>query len=194
MGYLATGELPQRHGNAHPSIVPYQSFATHDGQLFLAIGNDSQFAQFCQLAQAKELALDSRFTTNSLRVENRKVLLPKIDRIIGQHGTHWWLENLASIGVPCSPVNDLAQVFEHPQIKHRKMVRTLADEDGNSIKTLSNPINMSHNPLEYRAPSPKLAQHTLSILTNDLGLSIDECRQLHQQGIVELIDELKGTS
>jgi len=184
MNYLATGENPPRLGNGHPNIVPYQTFATCNGSLILAIGNDQQFEKFCQVAQCQDLAQDPRFMVNASRVEHRAELIPLLATILAAKNTETWVQLLEQVAVPCGPVNNLAQVFNHPQTKHRNMVRQVPDAQGQLISTVASPINLSQTPLEYRSASPELGQHSELILTSKLGYSAEEIAQLRQQNII----------
>jgi len=184
MNYLATGENPQRLGNGHPNIVPYQTFATRDGNLILAIGNDQQFEKFCRLAGCAELAQTSRFATNAARVQHRKQLLPILAQKLAMQTTAWWIGELEQIAVPCGAVNTLEQVVKHPQIKHRKMIKEVADENGAMIKTVASPINLSDTPLEYNSASPNLGQHTRQVLSQELGYSQEKITRLIDAGII----------
>jgi crotonobetainyl-CoA:carnitine CoA-transferase CaiB-like acyl-CoA transferase len=117
--YLATGRAPKRLGNAHPSIVPYQAFETKNGRLVLAVGNDGQFARLCEVVGRPELARDPRFATNASRVEHRGELVRELAPLLAARATGAWLDALDAAGVPCGPINDLAQVFDDPQVRHR---------------------------------------------------------------------------
>ena len=119
LNYLVTGDSPGRQGTAHPNIVPYQAFASADGHLMLAVGNDAQFARFCAVAGAAELAQDPRFSSNEQRVANRDELVAAIAAIMVQRTTTDWLARLSDAGVPCGPINDLEHVFAEPQVRHR---------------------------------------------------------------------------
>lgn len=184
MNYLATGKDPQRLGNAHPNIVPYQTFATQDGSIILAVGNDSQFVKFCQAAQCSELADDACFATNALRVINRDKLIPLLAGKLASHTTRWWIEQLEAVAVPCGPVNTLEQVFEHPQIKHRKMVRQVANQQGELIDTIASPINLSATPLQYNSASPDLGQHSYQVLSKTLNYSEAHINTLFTNAVV----------
>ncbi|KGK01086.1 CaiB/BaiF CoA transferase family protein [Thalassotalea sp. ND16A] len=184
MNYLTTAKNPQRLGNSHPNIVPYQTFATQDGSLILAIGNDQQFSKFCQVGQCIELAGDPLFCTNEQRVNNRAALIPILASILARKTTRTWVEQLEQVNVPCGPVNTLEQVFEHPQVKHRKMVREVADNEGNLMKTVASPINLSATPLQYKSAAPALGQHSQQILSQRLNYSEREINALLNQGIV----------
>ena len=183
MNYLATGENPQRQGNGHPNIVPYQTFKTQDGTMILAVGNDGQFAKFCQLAERAELCDDERFGTNAQRVKNRTVLLPIIESIMLTQSCAWWLRELERIGVPCGAVNTIEQVVEHPQTKHRQMIRQLSTPSGDSVPTIASPIKMSDTPVQYKNAAPQLGQDTTEIFT-DLGYSKSQIKDLVQGGII----------
>ena len=178
MNYLATGENPQRLGNGHPNIVPYQTFATQDGSIILAVGNDSQFAKFCQVAQCPKIAQDPRFATNEQRVINRAKLLPILATKLASYTSQWWLEQLESVAVPCGPVNTLEQVFNHPQVKHREMVRQVPNQAGQLIDTVASPINLSATPLKYNSASPNLGQHSRAVLSKILGYNDERINKL----------------
>ena len=184
LNYLFSGVPPGRKGTAHPNIVPYQAFATADGYLMLAVGNDRQFESFCGAAGRPELAADARYRTNSGRVANRAALVPEIDRICRQKTTRQWLDALAPKGVPCGPINDLAQVFDEPQVKHRKMRFDLPHPAGGSVPQVRNPILYSRTTLEYREPPPLLGQHTIEVLTEVLGLGPGELQALRAQSVI----------
>jgi crotonobetainyl-CoA:carnitine CoA-transferase CaiB-like acyl-CoA transferase len=184
MNYLATGENPKRLGNAHPNIVPYQTFATNDGSLILAIGNDQQFERFCQAAQCSELANNALFKTNQHRVENRIELVPLLALIIAKQSTDYWVTILEAIAVPCGPVNTLKQIFNHPQIHHREMVKQVPDKDGMLIKTVASPINLSDTPLQYKHAAPNIGQHSQQILTQFLKYNDEKVAALLQAGVV----------
>ncbi len=185
MNYLATGEIPARTGNGHPNIVPYQTFATQDSSLILAIGNDQQFAKFCQVTSQDSLAQDSRFNTNKQRVKHRQVLIPIIANIIAQQTTQYWLDLLEPLKIPCGAVNNLAQVFAHPQVQHRNMVAELESNDKeDAIKTIRSPILLSKTPLQYNTIAPKLGEHSIEVLTEILGYTDTKINELLHNNIV----------
>jgi len=184
LNYLVGGKPPRRQGTAHPNIVPYQAFATRGGYLMLAVGNDRQFKAFCKAAGRPGLAADKRFRSNALRVEHRAALIPEIDRLSRQKTTTIWLKALAAAGVPCGPINDLAQVFAEPQVQHRKMRFDLPHSLGGKVPQVRNPVLFSRNALEYRDPPPLLGQHTESVLTAELGLTPDEILSLKTDGTI----------
>jgi crotonobetainyl-CoA:carnitine CoA-transferase CaiB-like acyl-CoA transferase len=184
LNYLISGVSPGRRGTAHPNIVPYQAFATADGYLMLAVGNDRQFAGFCGAAGCPELAADERFRTNAGRVANRGVLVPEIDRLCRQKTTRQWLDALAPVGVPCGPINNLAEVFDEPQVRHRKMRFDLPHPQGGQVPQVRNPVLYSRTNLEYRDPPPLLGQHTQAVLQQELGVSASEFGTLRADGVV----------
>lgn len=183
MNYLVGGKPPTRLGNAHPNIVPYEAFPTADGHIILAVGNDGQFARFCTLAGAPELADNPAFATNSLRVENRAELTPLVAELMRSHSSDWWLENLGLQGVPCGPINTLDKVFADPQVKHRQMQVELSHPVCGSVPGVASPVKFSHTPIEYNAAPPTLGQHTDKVLSA-LGLSEQEIAQLKAQKVV----------
>jgi crotonobetainyl-CoA:carnitine CoA-transferase CaiB-like acyl-CoA transferase len=184
MNFLATGTNPQRYGNEHPNIVPYQTFATQDGSIILAIGNDEQFVKFCHLAQCSSLAEDARFATNAQRVTHREILIPLLASKLAAHKSQWWLNQLESIAVPCGPVNTLQDVFEHPQIKHREMVRTVTNKHGEAVDTIASPINLSATPLQYHSAPPDLGQDSFAVLSKKLNYTNEQISQLYKDDII----------
>ena len=182
--YLISGIPPGRKGTAHPNIVPYQAFATADGYLMLAVGNDRQFESFCGAAGRPELVKDERFRANAGRVANRVVLVPEIDRLCRKKTTRQWLAALAPLGVPCGPINNLAEVFDEPQVKHRKMRFDLAHALGGRLPQVRNPVLFSRNTLEYSIPPPLLGEHTDAVLSAELGLSPAEILSLRADGTI----------
>jgi crotonobetainyl-CoA:carnitine CoA-transferase CaiB-like acyl-CoA transferase len=184
MNYLSTGNNPERQGNGHPNIVPYQTFVTQNGHIILSVGNDIQFTKFCQVANCAELALQPRFATNEQRVLNRVKLIPMLEDIIILHTSQWWIEQLENVGVPCGPVNTLEQAFNHPQSKHRGMVKKVKDGQGQLIDTIASPINLSATPLQYTSASPNLGQHSHNILLKNLNYSEDKIKNLFTQAVI----------
>jgi crotonobetainyl-CoA:carnitine CoA-transferase CaiB-like acyl-CoA transferase len=169
MNYLVSQETPKRMGNAHPNIVPYQTFQTADGFIILTIGNDSQFADFCEVANCQTLIGDPRFATNQVRVQNREFVIEQLAAIIKAKNSEFWLQQLEIKGVPCGPINDIAQVFDNPQIKHRKMLNELTHPENGKVPTVANPINFSRTPITYKQAPPNLGEHTEDVLTELLG-------------------------
>jgi len=186
LGYLLTGEVPRRAGNTHPHIVPYEVFATTDGELVLAAGNDEQFRRFCAVAGKPALALDPRYATNAGRVEHRDTLVPELQALIATRSSAEWLRMLDAAGVPCGPVQNIAQVFEDPQVQHRGMRVDLPDphHPDREIPQIANPIRLSETPVRYRSRPPKLGEHTGETLTELAGLSPAEIAELRGRGVI----------
>ena len=184
MNYLTTGQAPARRGNAHPNLVPYQTFATADGHVILAVGNDAQFRRFCELAGCAGLADDARFAANRDRVANRTALVPLLEPLLRQRTTHAWVEALEDAGVPCGPINRLGEVFADPQVRHRGMRIDLPHALAGSVPLVANPIRLSASPLEYASAPPLLGQHTNEILHELLGLPQAELARLRDQGVI----------
>jgi len=184
MNYLTTLQNPKRLGNAHPNIVPYQIFATNDGSLILAIGNDQQFDKFCHAANCHELAQNALYQTNQQRVENRSELIPILANIMARQSTHYWVSTLEAIAVPCGPVNTLAQVFQHPQVQHRQMVKQVPDKNGTLINTIASPINLSETPLQYKHAAPNIGEHTEQVLRGLLDYNDEKITELLHNSIV----------
>lgn len=184
MNYLATGCNPPRLGNAHPSIVPYQEFPTADGYMILAIGNDGQFARFCQEAGVPELAGDARFATNAGRVAHRDTLVPLLRQITVGRATAAWVEALEGCAVPCGPVNSLAEVFADPQVQARGL-RVEMDYPGvGPVPLVASPMRLSGTPVDYRRPPPPLGADTDEVLCDVLGVPAATVRDLKSRGIV----------
>ena len=184
MNYLATGTNPRRYGNAHPNIVPYQSFQTSDGFIIVAIGNDAQFARFCVLADKPELAMDERYQKNSARVRFRDSLLPIVSEVMQSKSSADWLEILNQRGIPCGPINNLDQVFADPQVCHRGLQFDLAHPAAGRVASVANPIKLSQTPIEYQLPPPMLGQHTDEVLGRLLDLDSDAIATLRDAAII----------
>ncbi len=184
LNYLVSGEAPHRHGTAHPNIVPYQAFATADGHLMLAIGNDRQFARFCAVAGCRELAADPRYATNALRLQHRQLLVPLLRAVLSSRNTGDWMSLLATANIPCGPINDLAQVFAEPQVAHRELKMSLPHATG-SAPGVRNPIRYSRTAVEYDRSAPLLGEHTDAVLAERLGLGPQELRTLRDRGVVK---------
>ncbi|MCF8473943.1 MAG: CoA transferase [Emcibacter sp.] len=155
--YLISGKIPVALGNAHPNIVPYQMFKSRDGFMILAIGNNSQFKDFCSLCGREDLADDEKFATNAARVAHRDDLIPLIDAIMKEKTTKEWITVLDRLNIPSGPVNTIEQAFLDPQVIHNGIKRDMIREDGTIIPLVSNPINFSKTPIEYKLAPPKLS-------------------------------------
>ena len=184
MNYLATGEVPGRLGNAHPNIVPYQTFKTSDGDIILACGNDNLFSKFCEAGDCVHLVQDARFATNGKRVENRAALVPLLQEIFSRRTTREWVEALEAAGVPNGPINNLKQVFEEPQVVARGMKIEVEHASAGKVPLMASPMRFSETPLEFRLPPPTLGQHTGEILQGVLGLDAAAIARLSDEGII----------
>jgi crotonobetainyl-CoA:carnitine CoA-transferase CaiB-like acyl-CoA transferase len=177
LSHFCGGKVPQRLGNAHPHIVPYEVFPAADGHMILAVANDAQFQRFCKVAGREDLAADARFATNSQRVINRAELVPMIRELLAQHPKRWWQEQLEAVGVACGPINNFQEVFEDPQVQHRGLRVDMPHPQG-TAPTLASPLRLSSTPVSYRSPPPMLGQHTREVLQDLLGLPTDEIDSL----------------
>lgn len=184
MNYLVSGQPPARMGNAHPNIVPYQAFATADGHMILAVGNDGQFARFCKLAGRPDLADNPAFATNAARVENRRDLVPMVAAIMAGRTTAEWLSALEAEGIPCGPINTLDQVFADPQVVHRGLKTTLPHPTAGQVDLVSCPIKYSATPAGADTAPPELGQHTDEVLRDVLGFDEARRRSLHAAGVI----------
>ncbi|WP_296260409.1 MULTISPECIES: CaiB/BaiF CoA transferase family protein [unclassified Pseudomonas] len=184
MNYLTTGTPPRRLGNAHPNIVPYQDFPTADGDFILTVGNDSQFRKFAEVAGQPQWADDPRFATNKQRVAYRVELIPLIRQATVFKTTAEWVSALERAGVPCGPINDVAQVFADPQVQARGLRLDLPHALGGTVPQVASPIRLSETPVEYRRAPPLLGEHTLEVLSGVLGLSEQAVMTLRETGVI----------
>ncbi len=184
MNYLATGENPQRIGNAHPNIVPYQTFSTSDGSVILACGNDNLFNKFCAAAGCTHLAQDPRFCTNGERVRNRDEATRLLNAVFAQRTTREWVKLLDDAGVANGPINTIAQVFEEPQVKARGLKFELPHAVAGKVTLVASPMRFSATPLKHEVPPPALGQHTDEILRGVLKKGDAEIARLKADGVV----------
>ncbi|WP_028238551.1 CaiB/BaiF CoA transferase family protein [Stutzerimonas azotifigens] len=184
MNYLTTGVAPRRLGNAHPNIVPYQDFPTADGDLIITVGNDGQFRKFCEVAGKPEWAEDPRFATNKARVAHRSELVPMIRQVTVFRSTAEWVSALEQAGVPCGPINDLAQVFADPQVRARGLRVEVEHPLAGTLPQVASPIRLSETPVSYRQAPPLLGEHTEAVLGRLLGLGPADIERLQQDGVV----------
>ena len=184
MNYLTTGVPSQRLGNAHPNIVPYQDFPTADGDFILTVGNDSQFRKFAEVAGRPEWGDDPRFVSNKQRVANRAVLVPLIRQATVFKTTVEWVAQLEAVGVPCGPINDLAQVFADPQVQARGLAIEMPHALAGMVPQVASPIRLSSTPVEYRNAPPLLGEHTQEVLERVLGLRSGAIEALRQSGVL----------
>lgn len=184
MNYLTTGVAPKRLGNAHPNIVPYQDFPTADGDFILTVGNDGQFRKFAEVAGQPQWADDPRFATNTLRVAHRAELIPLIRQVTVFKTTAQWVGLLEQAGVPCGPINDLAQMFQDPQVLARGLALDVPHALAGSVPQVASPIRLSRTPVEYRHAPPLLGEHTQVVLEEVLGLETSVVQGLRDAGVV----------
>jgi crotonobetainyl-CoA:carnitine CoA-transferase CaiB-like acyl-CoA transferase len=184
MNYLATGEVPRRLGNAHPNIVPYQTFRTADGDIILACGNDNLFRKFCEVAGCQDLARDARFETNAGRVENRDAITALLADIFAKRTTREWVEGLEAAGVPNGPINNIRQVFEEPQAIARRLRFELPHPTAGSVPLVASPMRFSATPVEQKRAPPILGENTEEILREVLGLDAGAIAELRAARIV----------
>ena len=184
MNYLVSGQPPPRQGTAHPNIVPYQAFQTADGHLMLAVGNDAQFERFCSAAGATGLAADARFATNAERVAHRAILVPAVEALLRLRTTAEWLAVLAAAQVPCGPINDLAQVFDEPQVRHRGLRFVLPPPMAGQVPGVRNPVRFGRTAIEYDRPPPLLGADTAAELKERLGLDQRTMADLAARGVI----------
>ena len=181
--YLVTRQAPQRAGNAHQNIVPYQVFEVADGHLIVAVGNDGQFARFCTVAGCSDLPLDPRFATNANRVRHRETLVPLLADRLKLRSRADWLAALEAAKVPCGPINDLADVFADPQVRERGMTVSLAHPHSDALELVASPMKLSATPVQLRRPPPLLGQHTDEVLA-EMGVDAARRQQLRQLGVI----------
>lgn len=182
--YLTGGIVPGRLGNAHPNIVPYQAFATADGHIILAVGNDKQFKRLCSVLNSPQWADNSHYASNSARVENRQQLCAQIGQCLTQQSSETWLRLFEQHHVPCGPINTIDQVFQDPQILARNMLVSMEDKRAGEIQLVANPINYSRSQIEYRVPPPPLGDDTVSVLGEYLEYTELDIETLRKKSII----------
>ncbi len=182
--YLVTGEPPRRYGNAHPSIVPYETFATADGHLALAIGTDEQFRKFCQAAGVPALAEEERFRTNQARVEHRSVLVPSLQALLRTRSTAAWLALCAEQKVPAGPINDIPAALADAQVRARGMVQEVEHPSVGRIALLGPVAKFERTPATVRSAPPPLGFHTEEVLAELLGYTASQIARLRAQWVI----------
>jgi len=188
MNFLASGQAPSRHGNAHPNIVPYQAFATSDGHIVVAVGNDAQFARFVAVLGLPELAKDTRFQKNADRVRNRIELIGMLSGVIRTFRKLDLLSKLEAELIPVGPINQMHEVFADPHVEARGLVvEQNLSANGRATKMIGNPIRFSRTPIQYRRAPPRLGAHTAEILRDELEMSQSDLERLVEQGVVSKI-------
>lgn len=182
--YLVEGNIPRRWGNAHPSIVPYQSFKTEDGYLVIGVASEGIWRRFCEAIGRAEWADDSRFEKNSNRVENRSLLIGLLAEIFLSRSTGEWLKLLNSAEVPCAPVQTVDQVFEAPQVLHREMLVQVEHPTAGTVRMAGIPVKFSLTPASVRLPPPLLGQHNEEVLESWLGIDDKEISELKRKTVI----------
>jgi crotonobetainyl-CoA:carnitine CoA-transferase CaiB-like acyl-CoA transferase len=179
--FFASGNVPRRLGNRHPSIVPYETFAASDGEFVLAVGNEELWRKFCEVA---ELDLGERFATNRQRVTQYDELRPLVAAALARHPRQYWIDRLTAAGVPCGSVRDFQELFADPQVLAREMVAQLEHTTIGPLKALGIPVKLSDTPGTLRIPPPTLGQHTDAILQGDLGMSVADVNRLRAEKVL----------
>ena len=184
LNYLVSGKAPQRLGNAHPNIVPYQVFVASDGHLIIAVGNDGQFRRLAEVLGNAALADDPAFASNRARVRNREQLIALLEPLVAAASRDHWLAALEQVGVPCGPINDIAEVFADPQAEARGLAMDLPHETLGSVPSVRSPIRYSRSPDSAGSGPPVLGQHSHAVLAELLGLSEEEIEALEAEGVI----------
>jgi glutaryl-CoA transferase len=182
--YLVSGKRPERFGNGHPTIVPYQSFRARDGFFCLAVGNDGQWRKLCAMLRRSDLAEDVRFATNPARVQNRELLIPLLQEVFATADIAHWLRELAAAGIPCGPVQSIDQVFADPQVLQREMVWTVPHPTANAVRLVGSPLKLSETPVALRSHPPLLSEHTDEVLADLLGYTTADIVRLRTEGVI----------
>jgi crotonobetainyl-CoA:carnitine CoA-transferase CaiB-like acyl-CoA transferase len=181
---LATGRSPRRTGNAHSTIAPYQPFVAADGEIVVAVGNDTQFARFCEILGLSELAADEKFSTNAVRVQNRDLLIPKIAAVMLTRTRAEWTDALRTQGVPCGPIQDIVEALNDPQVRERGMVQKVDRPGFGPLSLVSCPIRYNDSATTNLLPPPFLGEHTDEVLQEILNLDTMKCAALKAAHIV----------
>jgi crotonobetainyl-CoA:carnitine CoA-transferase CaiB-like acyl-CoA transferase len=181
--YLVGGKVAKRLGNAHPNIVPYQSFRAADQEVVIAVGNDRQFRRLAEVLGKPELAEDGRFATNRDRLSRREELTEALQRVFETRPAREWMELLQGAGIPCAPIQSIDQVFGHPQVRAREMVVEMPHPSAEKVKLVGSPLKLSRTPVTYRRHPPLAGEHTQEILA-ELGYSEEEIEKLRREGVI----------
>jgi crotonobetainyl-CoA:carnitine CoA-transferase CaiB-like acyl-CoA transferase len=181
--YLTSGKAPVRAGNAHQNLTPYQVFKVADGYVIVAVGNDGQFTKYCQAGGRPELSSDPRFRTNPERVRNRAEMIPLLEQMMLTKTRQQWMDQLEAVGVPCGPINSIADTFDNPQVQARGLKIDLPHPTAGTVPLVANPIKSSGTPLEYAAPPPLLGEHTDTVL-RDLGYAPEQIEKLRASHVI----------
>lgn len=183
-GYFANGKVPFRYGNAHASLVPYQVFAVKDGEIVIAVGNDTQWQRYCEAIERPDLAKDPKWEKVTGRIVGRSELIPHLAKTMLEKNRDEWISILESYDVPCGPINNYQQVFEDPHVIHREIKVDTPYKDGSIISTIASPLRLQSTPPEYKRPPPKLGDSNFEILNQLLGYSTESIEQLKNEKII----------
>nr|WP_279633812.1 CaiB/BaiF CoA-transferase family protein [Cupriavidus gilardii] len=184
INYFLSGKVPQRMGNAHSNMVPYQVFRCREGDVIVAVGNDAQYAALCEVIGRPELATDPRFTSAGQRNRNREALIPQIAEAMLTRTMTEWVDRMEAANVPCGPIYDMRQVFEDEQVRHRGMQLSLPHGAGVQAPGLANPIRLSATPIQYEGAAPMLGEHTEAVLREKLGFDDARLDALRAKGVI----------
>jgi formyl-CoA transferase len=182
--YLVSGKVPGRWGNAHPTIVPYQSFQTEDSYLVVGVASEGIWQRFCAAIGKPELARDPRFERNPDRVANRSALIPGLSEIFRSRNNETWLRLLNEAEVPCAPIQTIDEVFHSPQVLHRKMLVEVTHPTAGTVRMAGLPVKFSETPASVRLPPPLLGEHSEQVLSSWLGISGEAVAKLKQKGVI----------
>jgi len=183
-GYFADGKIPFRYGNAHASLVPYQVFAVQDGEIVIAVGNDTQWQRYCEAINRTDLAKDPKWEKVTGRITGRSELIPQLAKTMLEKSMKEWIAILEKYDVPCGPINNYQQVFADPHVIHRDIKVDTAYEDGSIVSTIASPLRLQSTPPEYKRPPPKLGDSNFEILNQLLGYSAESIEQLKKEKII----------
>jgi len=182
--YLVGGEPPRRYGNAHPNLVPYDSFSARDGWFIVGVANDKQWGLLCDLISRPEWKSDSRFASNRNRVANREALVAELNRIFSDRDVDNWLADLTKAGLPCGRINSIPEVFSHPQAQAREMTLESEHSSAGTVRMPGFPYKFSQTPAEIQRPPPLLGEHTEEVLTGLLSYSPEGVASLRNKGAI----------
>jgi hypothetical protein len=183
-GYFADGKIPFRYGNAHASLVPYQVFAVQDGEIVIAVGNDTQWQRYCEAINRTDLAKDPKWEKVTGRITGRSELIPQLAKTMLEKSMKEWIAILEQYDVPCGPINNYQQVFADPHVIHRDIKVDTAYEDGSIVSTIASPLRLQSTPPEYKRPPPKLGDSNFEVLNELLNYSAEAIEQLKKEKII----------
>jgi crotonobetainyl-CoA:carnitine CoA-transferase CaiB-like acyl-CoA transferase len=184
VSYLVTGKSPPRMGNEHQSLVPYQVFATSDGHVIIAVGNDGQWQRYCEAIERPDIATSPKWQKMTQRVIGRAELIPDLAKTMLTRTTAEWVERIEAKGVPCGPINNYDQVFKDPHVKHRGLLIEQTRSDGVKIPGVASPLRLQGTPVTYDRPPPALGEHTDEVLGKILGKSATDISALREKGVI----------